>query len=147
MKARLILLAMCAAMLSISCLFLPSFLVSDRRTIRSEEKLFVLDGKCIVILKYNANGSIKDITAQSTDPTDTNSCGVTDKENLRAYGQPVLDNAAGITFALENVDPQTSSARTASASGSTAAVSGKMICYGPPIPSPSRCVCTMKPCP
>jgi hypothetical protein len=146
-KLKLILLALCTAISSVSCFFLPSFLVSDRRTIRSEEKLYVLDGKCIATLKYNANGSIRDITAESVDPNDRNSCGVANKENLTSYGLPILDNAAGITFGLDNLPTQTSSARAAAASASTATGGGKMICYGPPTPSPPRCVCTMNPCP
>jgi len=140
MKARLFLLAICAAFSSISCFFLPSFLVSNRRTVPSEEKLFVLDGKCIATLKYNANGTIREITAVSADPNDRNSCGIADKD-LQPYG--IVDNAGTITFSLEN--PQAAGGRTASASVATG--SGKMICYGPPIPNPPRCVCTMNPCP
>jgi hypothetical protein len=146
MKARLLLLTLCTAMSSVSCFSVPSFLISNRRTVPSEEKLFVLDGKCIVTLKYNANGTIREVTAVSADPNDTNSCGTTDKD-LQPYG--IVDNAGGITFSFEN--PQASAGRaavaSAASSGSVAPAGGRMICYGPPIPSPPRCVCTMNPCP
>jgi len=142
MKTKLLLLILCTAMSSVSCFFLPSFLISNRRNIRAEEKLLVLDGKCVAVLKYSANGDIKEVAAEKADPNDQSvSCEVVNKENLfSAYGMPVVDNSGGLT--LEN--PHVSAAGAAGASAATA--SGKMICYGPPIPTPPRCICTMSPC-
>jgi hypothetical protein len=132
MEVKVVVLSLCMAFSCLACLT-PSFLFSDRRSVRSEEKFVVLDGRCIATLKYNANGSIEDIIAVSTDPKDVNSCGVTEKEDLTIGGVKLLDNSGSITVETEGQGVRGSP--------------GKMICYGPPIPSPPRCVCTAKPCP
>ena len=146
MRYKLPLLLVCAAALCASCIFLPSFLVSGRRPIASEEKFTVLDGKCIVTMKYNPNGTLRELTAASADPNDTTSCGKAEKNDLTVGGMPVLDNVGGITLGVEGGQPRAASS-TGAASARAAAASGKMICYGPPIPSPPVCVCTSNPCP
>jgi hypothetical protein len=129
-KVKPVTFLMCMTLFCAAC-WPSSF--TDRRPRRSEEKIVVLDGRCIATLKYNANGSIEDITAVSVDPSDTNSCGVAEKENLTVRGIKLLDNSGSITLEVEAHGVRGSA--------------GKMICYGPPVPSPPRCVCTAKPCP
>jgi hypothetical protein len=122
----------CVAVLCAAC-SLPSFLSTDRRPRGSEEKFVVLDGRCIATLKYGADGSIEDVTAVSSDPDDTNSCGVAEKDGLSIGGTKLLENSGSVTLEVEGQGIR--------------AGRGKMICYGPPIPSPPRCICMAKPCP
>ncbi len=78
----------------------------------------VAGGKCVARLIYDGNGKLVDVT---TDPP----C-VTYSGPVSVNGQPLQNNsgANGITFG-----------------------NGTTTCYGPPVPSPARCICTRAPCP
>jgi len=89
----------------------------------------VAGGKCIAHLSFDADGNISDITAQPADPNDKISeCAVGSPETgvLMIGDKPLRNNTSphGITFG-----------------------DGTTTCYGPPIPSIPKCICTRKPCP
>src|ERR1700675_2004201 len=122
MKPKLMLLAMFAAILSFSC-------VSNSRGVPVENKepgvpgnLFrpitrtrtalVAGGRCLAKLTYNNSGDLVSVE------TDTPGCFV-GQGPLLVNGKELQDNSDSITFGT-----------------------GTTTCYGPPIPSPPRCVCT-----
>lgn len=78
----------------------------------------VAGGKCVARLIYDGNGKLVNVT---TDPP----C-VTYSGPVSVNGQPLQNNTGptGITFG-----------------------NGTTTCYGPPVPSPARCICTRAPCP
>jgi hypothetical protein len=91
---------------------------SQFQTIPLTRTALVAGGKCIAKLTYK-NGELSEVD------TDTQGCFVGEaKSPLMVNGQPLQNNAESITFGT-----------------------GTTTCYGPPIPSPPRCVCTALPCP
>ena len=80
----------------------------------------VAGGKCIAHLIFDASGKLADVTTEP--PCITYSGPVT----VTPDGKPLQNNTSpnGITFG-----------------------NGTTTCYGPPVPSPARCVCTKAPCP
>jgi len=78
--------------------------------------------QCVAKLTYNDRGQLVDV---DTDPPCYTGAGqlfiVVEPGNNR---EPLQNNPEGITFGT-----------------------GTTTCYGPPYPSPPRCVCTRRPCP
>ena len=125
MKFRLIFLVLFATLLP-SCYQVISVqsdkgggsAVSPFQTIPLTRTALVAGGKCIAKLTYK-NGEITEVN------TDTQGCFVGEaKSPLMVNGQPLQNNAESITFGT-----------------------GTTTCYGPPYPSPPRCICTAQPCP
>ena len=123
MKSRIALFVLFAAFTSSSCSQTISVsseggAVSPFQTIPLTRTALVAGGKCIAKLTYK-NGKLSEVD------TDTQGCFVGEaKSPLMVNGQPLQDNSDSITFG-----------------------NGTTTCYGPPIPSPPRCVCTRMPCP
>jgi hypothetical protein len=89
----------------------------------------VAGGKCIAHLIFDVDGNLSDITAEPADPNDkTSECVVGSPLNgaLMIGDKPLRNNTSphGITFG-----------------------DGTTTCYGPPIPSVPKCICTRAPCP
>lgn len=82
----------------------------------------VAGGKCVAILHYDAAGILIDVT------TDTPGClaGEPASGVVLVNGEPLRNNSSplGITFG-----------------------NGTTTCYGPPVPSIPKCICTRAPCP
>ena len=123
MKSQIALFVLFAAFTSSSCSQTISVssgggAVSPFQTIQLTRTALVAGGKCIAKLTYK-NGQLSEVD------TDTQGCFVGEATSpLLINGQPLQDNPDSITFG-----------------------SGTTTCYGPPIPSPPRCVCTRTPCP
>jgi len=88
----------------------------------------VAGGKCIAHFIFDPNGNLMDVTADSIAPgvIDCHVGSPTDANPLLVNGFPLRNNTSpnGITFG-----------------------NGTTTCYGPPIPSVPRCICTRSPCP
>ena len=96
-----------------------------------KQKETVLDDQCDVEFQYNASNDLVDIKA--TPRSAGTRCTVSSAGTTPTIGNlQILDSSGSVTFGP---------------AGPHAAVTGKMICYGPPIPSPPRCVCTGTTCP
>ena len=87
----------------------------------SSQTALVAGGKCTAHLFFDANGNLSDVT---TDPP----CVTNDDPNADVFvnGKPLRNNTSpfGITFG-----------------------EGTTTCYGPPVPSRPKCICTVAPCP
>jgi len=126
MKFELALLAMCAALLCVSC---SGRRCGQRPTVSvagAEEQVvgakyveqLVFGGKCKAKLTYDEDGKLANV---DTDPPCYRGEAV---RGLSVNGEPLMENTGAITFG-------TATSR----------------CYGPPVPSPPICICTKKPCP
>ncbi len=143
MKPKLVLLAMFAAILCYSFVNNSLGLSQEKaapgnvhqRTKGLERRELVADGKCVALLKYDPVDDSKfkvDLdTGNSLNDKNCTAGNAADPANpadpatkLSVNGKPLTYNSGSITFG-----------------------DGTTTCYGPPIPSPPRCVCTAKPCP
>lgn len=106
--------------ISQSCLIAGPGVAGDPfQPISLTQTVMAAGGKCVVELIFDNNGNLADIH------TDTPGCEM-GQGNVMINGEPLQNNTSpnGITFG-----------------------DGTTTCYGPPVPSPARCVCTKKPCP
>jgi hypothetical protein len=90
------------------------------------QTVLVAGGKCLAHLSFDGSGNI-DITADPLVPGVPCEVGSPDDEHpLLINGEPLRNNTSpnGITFGT-----------------------GTTTCYGPPIPSVPKCICTKRPCP
>ena len=126
MKPKLMFLAMFAAVLSLSCVSNSRGVSAGTKEPGASANLFrpiTLTRTALVaggkcLAKLTYDKS-GDLISVETDPP----C-VVGQGPLVVNGQALQDNPDSITFG-----------------------SGTTTCYGPPIPSPPRCVCTRTPCP
>jgi hypothetical protein len=89
-----------------------------------ERRERVAGGECVAVLRYNPLDERSFTVEVDKAASENSNCLVEDaKDKLFVNGQP-LQHAESITFGT-----------------------GTTTCYGPPIPSPPRCVCTRRPCP
>lgn len=129
MKFGLVFLATCAALSCVSCSASryghgPTVAVGGRNGTsdlvvggKYVEEL-VFGGTCRAKLTYDENGHL---TSVATEPPCHTGEAV---KGLSVNGEPLVNNTGSITFGT-----------------------GTSVCYGPPIPSPPKCICTRKPCP
>lgn len=80
----------------------------------------VANGQCTAIVTYNNKGDITDVTSPDCNVGQQKLFITADKVNF----YELIGSSESLTFG-----------------------SGTTTCYGPPIPSPPKCVCTALPCP
>jgi hypothetical protein len=145
MNTRSVIAVLLAALWASGC-FAGKLLFTDQRSfrdttkrtqqIRSGEEFKVLQGECVVTITYNDDGTMKDFKVANPDG-DTKKCSA---DNVASPPLPpgltLKENSGSLTF-VHGTGPHTQAADSSS---------GKMICYGPPIPSPPKCVCVSGPC-
>jgi hypothetical protein len=87
----------------------------------SSQTALVAGGKCTAHLFFDANGNLSDVTTDSPCVTNDNP-----DADVIVNGKPLKNNTSpfGITFG-----------------------DGTSTCYGPPVPSRPKCICTAAPCP
>jgi hypothetical protein len=131
MKLRFLMLGICAVGALHACT--PSPIVFPPGTIAAEtgykpqlleRRERVAGGQCVVVLRFDPSDQRKFLVEIDKQQSENSSCMVEDAPGkLFVNGEP-LQHAESITFGT-----------------------GTTTCYGPPIPSPPRCVCTRRPCP
>ena len=129
MKVELVVLAMCAALSGVACSALKCGHSPTPPGVGGKcgEQLavggkcveeLVFGGKCRAKLTYDGDGKLINV---DTDPPCFSGEAI---RGLSVNGEPLVENTGSITFGT-----------------------GTTRCYGPPIPSPPKCICTKTPCP
>lgn len=106
---------------------------------RNKEEIELFDGECISEIEYfyEKDGKLKDVKIKSKHVKGlTGNCQDVklEKDKIKYNGWVVTDNPGWLTFAPDPSEPGPRN-------------HGPMKCYGPPVPSPPRCVCLHSPCP
>jgi hypothetical protein len=127
MKIRAVFIAICAVISSYSCVTTSRSVLNDSQDITilskpapvaKQEK--VANGQCTAVVTYNNKGEIDNVSSPDCE-----------------VGQKILY----ITSDKRTFYELKHSSESITFGGATTT------CYGPPYPSPPRCVCTAQPCP